>query len=240
MYDTFDRIYGINPVFEVVRAGRRQIKTAFLNKDGTNNPRLKKLAAFLSAHTVEIQWTDKNTLFNLCGTREHQGAVIEAAPFPYSPFAELIGQPRLILLDSIQDPHNVGAILRSAEAFGWHNALLPRRGAPLLIPSVIKSSAGAAEHLNVAVNCSPNQYVKIALQNNYTVVALDGDGKTSLEELKKNNHEKILLVAGGEDSGVSQFILNSASCIAAIPQQGHINSLNASVAAAIALYLLKK
>lgn len=235
-----ERIYGINPVFEAVCAGRRQIMRVWLNREGTVNPRQKKLASFLASKNIPIEWTDKAKLFDLCGTREHQGAVLDSGPFQYTPYADMLGAPRLLLLDSIEDPHNAGAIMRSAEVFGWKNILLPRRGAPLVTPSVAKSSAGACEHLNIACNCSANQYVKIALDEGYEVASLDGSGKVSLESIKEKAPEKLLLVAGGENSGVSQFILNCSTYIAAIQQHGRINSLNASVAAGIALFVLQE
>ncbi|MBP5638629.1 MAG: RNA methyltransferase [Victivallales bacterium] len=231
-------IYGINPVFEAVRAERREIVRAWINKDSNNNPRLKKLIQYLGSKNIHVEFADKARLFDLTGTREHQGAVLEASPFPHTPFAEMIGSERMVLLDSIEDPHNIGAIMRTAEAMGWKNVLLPRHGSPLILPSVCKSSAGAVEHLNVAVNCSANQYVKIAMENGYDVIALDGGGKTSLESFRGNMPEKVLLVVGGENAGVSQFILNTCTHVASIHQQGRINSLNASVAAAIAIYLL--
>ena len=239
MQEAEERIYGINPVFEAVSARRREIYRVWLNRDGTANPRQKKLASFLTSREIKIEWADKAKLFELCGTREHQGAVLDSGPFPYTPFADMLGESRLVLLDSIEDPHNVGAIMRSAEVFGWKNVLLPRRGAPLVIPSVAKSSAGACEHLNIACNCSPNQYVKIAIDEGYAVASLDGAGKTTLESIKAAGEGKLLLVVGGENSGVSQFILNISRYIAAIPQVGHVNSLNASVAAGIALYELR-
>ncbi|MGI5924707.1 MAG: RNA methyltransferase [Lentisphaerae bacterium] len=235
---TSDCIYGINPVFEVVRAGRRQISRVWLNKDGGNNPRLRKLAQFLDSRQAPVAWVDRAALFDLCGSREHQGAVIEASAFEYTPFVDMLESSRLVLLDSIEDPHNVGAIMRSAEAFGWENVLLPRRGSPLILPSVVKASAGACEHLRVAVNCSANQYMRIAQEAGYAVVALDASGKVSLEDVRAAEPEKLLLVVGGEDSGVSQFIINNAEYVAAIAQKGRINSLNASVAAALALYVL--
>ena len=239
MNENAERIYGINPVFEAVRAGRREIFRVWLNKDGNANPRQKKLAGFLASRNIFIEWADKAKLFELSGTREHQGAVLDSGPFPYTPFADMLDAPRLVLLDSIEDPHNVGAIMRSAEVFGWQNILLPRRGAPLVIPSVAKSSAGACEHLRIACNCSPNQYVKIALEAGYFVAALDGAGKATMEQIREMNNPKLLLVAGGENSGVSQFILNCASAVVSIPQSGHVNSLNASVATGIALYVLR-
>ena len=231
-------ICGINPVFEAVRAARREIARAWINKDGGNNPRLKKLTQFLASRGIHTEFTDKMKLFELTRTREHQGAALEVSPFPHTPFADMLGASRMVLLDSIEDPHNIGAIMRTAEAMGWKDVLLPRHGSPLILPSVCKSSAGAVEHLNVAVNCSANQYVKIAMEEGYDVVALDGSGKASLEDIRAASPEKLLLVVGGENAGVSQFILNTCTHVAAIPQRGKINSLNASVAAAIAIYLL--
>lgn len=231
-------LYGINPAFETIRAGRRAIHRAYINQEADNNPRLKKLVQFLRSKQISTEFTNKGKLFDLCQTREHQGVVLDAEAFPHTPFADMIGSPRMVLLDSIEDPHNEGAIMRSAEIFGWNNILLPRRGVPLLLPSVIKASAGACEHLQIAVNCSANQYCKIAKDEGYTIVALDGGGKTSLEDLRAQRIEKLLLVVGGENAGVSQFILNMADHVAAITQKGKINSLNASVAAGLALYLL--
>lgn len=231
-------LYGINPVFEAIRAGRRQLVRLYLNQGSEQNPRLRKLAQVAEKYQVAIEPVDKSRLFDLCQTREHQGCVLEAGSFPYTPFAEVLGENRLLLLDNIEDPHNVGAIARTAEALGWRNLLLPRRGCPLLLPSVVKAAAGACEFLQVAVNCAGNQYVKIALDEGYTVVSLDASGQTPLEEVKTLQVEKMLLVVGGENTGVSQFILNNSTHIAAIKQTGKINSLNASVAAALALYLL--
>lgn len=233
-----DFIYGLNPAFEVVLAGRRQLFRLYLANGSAANPRLKKLEQLAQSRGVAVEWADKARLFDLCQTRDHQGAVLEAAGFPYTPFADMLGEDRLVLLDNLEDPHNVGAIMRSAEALGWKNILLPRRGVPLLLPSVLKTSAGAGEHLNIAVNCSANQYVKIALEAGYTVVSLDASGKISLEEIRDRKPEKLLLVAGGENAGVSQFVLNCSTYVAAIRQYGRINSLNASVAAALALYVL--
>ncbi|MFA6929014.1 MAG: RNA methyltransferase [Lentisphaeria bacterium] len=233
-----DFLYGINPAFEAIRAGRRSMIRLYLSQGSEQNPRLKKLAQVAEKYQVPMEFVDKALLFDFCQTREHQGCVLETGPFPYTPFAELLGEKRLLLLDNIEDPHNVGAIARTAEALGWRNMLLPRRGCPLLLPSVVKAAAGACEFLQVSVNCASNQYVKIALEEGYSVVSLDGAGPIPLEDIRDKQLDKLLLVVGGENSGVSQFILNHSSHIAAIRQSGKINSLNASVAAALALYLL--
>jgi len=234
-----DYLYGINPVTEAILAGRRTI-TRVVSAEGTEaNPRMRHLLNAARKAGIPVSRMPRAKVSELAGTRENQGVVAECGPFSYTPFAEMLGAPRMVLLDNIDDPHNIGAVMRTAEVLGWKNVLLPRRGAALVLPSVAKSAAGACEYLNIAVNCSANQYVKIALEAGYAVVALDGGGDKSLEAVRDMKPEKVLLVVGGEDSGVGQFIKMNASHVCAIPQSGHVNSLNASVAAALALYMLK-
>lgn len=233
-------LYGLNPGFEAVLAGRRDLRRILLNEQSRNRPRFRTLEGLARERNIRLEWKDKGRLSQLAGTREHQGVVVETGPFPYTPFEELLGRPRMVLLDNIEDPHNVGAILRSAEVFGFDGVLLARRGSPGVRPSVVKASAGAAEHLHIAINCSANQYVKIAGDEGYDVVALDGKGQNTLEETAAAAPERLLLVVGGENKGVRQFILNTATAVVRIPQAGHVNSLNASVAAGIALYALAR
>ncbi len=234
-----DYLYGINPVTEAILAGRRAL-TRVCHAEGTEaNPRMRRLLNAARKAGVPVSCLPRAKVSEMANTRENQGVVAECGPFPYTPFAEILGAPRMVLLDNIDDPHNIGAIMRTAEVLGWKNVLLPRRGAALVLPSVAKSAAGACEYLNIAVNCSANQYVKIALEAGYAVVALEGEGDKSLEDVRDLKPEKLLLVVGGEDSGVGQFIKMNATHVCAIPQSGHVNSLNASVAAALALYILK-
>ena len=234
-------IYGINPAFEVVRAGRRRVQAAFLNQAAVGNPRLKKLSTFLQQKVVPVEWTDKGRLSQLSGTREHQGVLLLTSGYPYVAYGDLIGSSsRLLVPDNIEDPQNLGAILRSTEAFGFDGTLLPRRGVPGVLPSVVKASAGATEHLAIARNGATNQYVRTALAEEYCVVALDCGGDCSLEELSHVAHPKLMLVVGGENRGVGQFVLNSATHVVSIDQRGKVNSLNASAAAAIALFMLSR
>ena len=233
-------IYGINPCFEVIRSGRRTVKQAYLNKTATNNPRLKKLARFLESRGIPTQQVDKYRLFQLSKSKEHQGAVIKASPYPYVRFDALLESKRLLLLDNVEDPHNVGAILRSAEIFGFHSVLLPIKGVPEVYPSVVKVSAGASEHLPIAKECSANTYFRKAKARGYKVIALDEKGDLDINTLKNEPMDNMLLVIGGEDKSVGQFILNSADYVAYIAQRGKVNSLNASVAAGIAMFVLGK
>jgi len=141
-------------------------------------------------------------------------------------------------LDNVEDPHNVGAILRSAEIFGFHAVLLPLKGVPEIYPSVVKVSAGASEYIHIAKECSANTYIRKARAHGYKVIALDEKGNFDINTLKHEDMDKMLLVIGGEDKSVGQFILNSADRVAYIAQKGKMNSLNASVAAGIAMFAL--
>jgi 23S rRNA (guanosine2251-2'-O)-methyltransferase len=231
-------IYGINPAFEVVRAGRRTVYEAYLNKAASNQPRIRKLSQYLERMNVPIQWVDKGRLNDLASSRDHQGAVLKVKPYSYQSSETFWDRPRILLLDNVEDPHNIGGILRSAEIFGFHTVLLSLKGVPEIYPSVVKVSAGATEFLDIAKDATANHYVQTAKERGYQVVALDGSGETDIHEVRDKLSGKVLVVIGGEDRSVGQFILNQADFVAAIPQKGRINSLNASVAAGIALFAL--
>ncbi len=231
-------VYGINPCFEIIRGGRRKIYRAFIAVNSDRNPRIKKLTEYLNSKQVPIELVDKGRLFELSKSTEHQGAVIKCSPYPYAPFSEMLNQKKILMLDNVEDPHNVGAILRSAEIFGFHSVVIPSRGVPEIYPSIVKVSAGACEHINIAREDSANGYFKKAFDAGFEIVALDEEGKFDLEDLRNQSIEKIMLVIGGEGKSVGQYIINNAQYVASIRQQGKINSLNASVAAGIAMFVL--
>ena len=128
--------------------------------------------------------------------------------------------------------------MRSAEIFGFQGVCLPSRGVPEVYPSVVKVSSGATEFMQIARDASANQYARKAAEEGYQIAALDMNGDTTLDTLRAAAPEKLLLVIGGEDKSVGQFILNMADHIIGIPQFGRVNSLNASVAAGIAMHAL--
>ncbi|MFP4540160.1 MAG: 23S rRNA (guanosine(2251)-2'-O)-methyltransferase RlmB [Opitutales bacterium] len=238
---TKEFLYGLNPLFEALRAGRRTFQTAFLSEISTRSGRQKALHERLVRDGVPIEWCDKGRLHQLCGAKEHQGVVARCSPYPYTPHEAVLegGARRILLLDNVEDPHNVGAILRSAEVFGFDHVLLPIKGVPEVYPSVVKVSAGAAEHMQIAKDCNANKYVQLAQKAGYAIAALDAKGTHALGDFAKDPPEKLLLVIGGEDKSVGQYILNEADAILSIPQAGKINSLNASVAASLAMYELR-
>lgn len=233
-------LYGLNPAFECLRANRRTIHEAFVNEKTATSPRLKTLARLLDEKGIRLNLTDKGRLHQLCGSSEHQNVVLRTSRYPYVSHEECLTADRVLLLDNVEDPHNVGAILRSAEVFGFYHILLPTKGVPEVYPSVSKVSAGAVEFLNISRDCNAVKYTQKAIDAGYTVAALDAKGTVMLDDFAKDPQLPLLVVIGGEDKGVGQFILNHAQVKLAIPQSGRINSLNASVASSITLYSLRK
>lgn len=233
-------LYGINPAFEIVRAGRRRIYRAYLADTIRTTGRTTKFLELLKKAGAKTEFVNKGRLFDLCRTTEHQGVVVEVDSYPYSIFQQLLKYNRLLLLDNIEDPQNVGAILRSAEAFGWRHVLLSSHGTAGIYPSVVKASAGATEYLQIARDHSANYYVREAVKNDWTIVALDSAGKTAISEFEIPPDARVILVIGGEHKAVGQLILNTAHYVVKIPLRGRILSLNASVAAGIAFYVISK
>jgi len=235
---TREYIYGINPAFEVVRGARRKVYAAYISESSARNPRMKKLAAFLERSEIPVEWVEKGRVRDLSGSKDNQGVVLKCGVYPYVPFDEISGAEKIMLLDNVEDPHNVGAILRSAEIFGFKCVLLPIRGVPDIYPSIVKVSAGATEFMQICKDSNSNAYIKRLLEAGYTVISLDGSGDADAHTLKDRIDGPFVLVIGGEDKGVGQFILKQSDYIMGITQQGRLNSLNASVAAGIAMYAL--
>jgi 23S rRNA (guanosine2251-2'-O)-methyltransferase len=233
-------LYGLNPAFECLRAGRRAVHEGYINEQTADSARLKTLSRILEERSIPVRLVDKGRLHQLSGSSEHQNVVLKTDRYPYAPCGECLEADRVLLLDNVEDPHNVGAILRSAEVFGFHHILLPVKGVPEIYPSVAKVSAGAVEFLRIARDCNAVRYTQKALDAGYTVAALDARGDVPLDAFARDTPFPLLVVIGGEDKGVGQFILNNATVTLAIPQSGRINSLNASVAASLTLYALRR
>ncbi|MDF3127922.1 RNA methyltransferase [Kiritimatiellaeota bacterium B1221] len=231
-----EALYGMHAVQEALRARKRN--HVELQIDNNASPdRFKALVRLANEFAVRIHHCSKHELFESCGSKQHQGVVLITTSFPYSDLTdEVFQRPKLLLLDNLEDPRNAGAILRSANLFGFNTVLLPLKGGAGIYPSVVKTSAGASEHLDIIRAANSTKYFQRALKSGYRTVALDAQGKNTLAEVPATDTRPLMLIMGGEDKRIGQYILNEAEVVASIPQQGNINSLNASVAAGIALY----
>ncbi len=227
-------IYGINPAYEVLFSGKRTVKELLYSD--TKNPRVRKLLEIAKVKNIPSKVEEKGVMITLCGSRNHQGIVLHVSDYPYVQLTDMLDEKRFLLLDNIEDPHNLGAILRTAEVFGFKNVLLSNRGTPEIYASVVKVSAGATEHLSICKERNANNYVNRLKELDYKIIVLDENGKTDISSVKSNLPDKFVLVIGGEDRSVGQYIINCADYVVSFKQKGKINSLNASVAAAIGMY----
>jgi 23S rRNA (guanosine2251-2'-O)-methyltransferase len=231
-----EALYGTHAVLEALRAQKRNAVELQLDENAPRE-RFQPLIRAANDYGVRVHTCSKHELFESCGSKQHQGAVLITTSYPYSPLTdEVFTRPRLLLLDNIEDPRNAGAILRSAHLFGFNTILLPLKGGAGIYASVVKTSAGASEHLDIIQAANSTKYFQRARKAGYRTVALDARGDTVLSEIPVDDSRPLFMILGGEDKRIGQFILNESEIVARIPQQGNINSLNASVAAGIALY----
>ncbi len=229
-------IYGRNPVKEAYQAGKT-VDKLFVQK-GLNDPALSKVMKLAKDERTVISYADKAMLDKLSGGGNHQGVVAALTDFEYCELEDILAaandEPLLVvLLDGITDPHNLGAILRSAECFGAHGVVIPKHRSATVNDTVIKVSSGAAEHIKVAKVTNINDAIRWLKEQNVWVYATDFDGKPPKSA---NLTGDIAIVVGSEGEGIHRLTKQLCDDVLTIPQYGEVNSLNASVATGIVLY----
>jgi len=227
---------GRNPIREALKAGRDIEKLLVLKGELSGSAReIVQLAR--EAHIV-VQEVEKVRLDELA--HNHQGLVAFASAYQYSTVEAMLEEaaaknedPFLILLDGVTDPHNLGAIIRSAECVGAHGVIVPERRSVGLTPAAVKASAGAVEHMKVARVVNLSRTIEELKEKNIWTYALDMDG----EDYERVNFKGgVALVVGSEGEGVSRLVVERCDQKVSLPMAGHIDSLNASVAAGIMMY----
>ena len=188
---------------------------------------------------IRVQFVDRKVLDKESETRRHQGVIAFTTDYEYFDLDEIIENKKdpengfIVLCDGIEDVHNLGSILRVAECAGADGVVIPKSGSASVTESVVRISAGAAEHIKVAKVANLNQAIEKLQANGYWVYALEAGGEDIYAENFKGH---VALVVGGEDSGVKRLTKEKSDKILSIPLQGRVNSLNASVALGIAVY----
>ncbi|ABY92151.1 23S rRNA (guanosine(2251)-2'-O)-methyltransferase RlmB [Thermoanaerobacter brockii subsp. lactiethylicus] len=231
-------IFGRNPVIEAIKSGK-EIEKIYVSKTAGGN--ISKIINFAKEAGIVVSTTDNDTLSELAGSRNHQGVVALSAVYKYFEVDDLLEyaeqkkeKPFLLILDEITDPHNLGAIIRSAEAFGVHGIIIPKRRAVGVNATVVKTSAGAVEHMRIAKVSNINNTIRDLKERGLWIVGTDVNAEKSFEEL--NYDFPVAFVIGNEGKGVSKLVLQNCDFVVKIPMKGKINSLNASVAASILIY----
>ncbi|MEF9934807.1 MAG: 23S rRNA (guanosine(2251)-2'-O)-methyltransferase RlmB [Clostridium sp.] len=231
-------IEGRNPVLEALKSGRNIDKIVISKGDVEGS--IKVIISKARDKGIIVQEVDKKVLDTLSVTKSHQGVIAKVSPFEYSEVddifevASLKGEdPFVIILDEIEDPHNFGSIIRTANACGAHGIIIPKRRSALVTQTVLKVSAGAAEGIKVAKVTNLNQTIKDLKARGLWIMGTDMDGEVCY---KSNLSGPVGLVIGSEGHGMGRLIKESCDIIVQIPMKGTINSLNASVAGGIIMY----
>ena len=232
-----DTVYGVHPVAELVRAGRRKLRRLLVSDMG----RFQELEKCLNGLPIpRPDVCGKEACFKKAGSSQHQGVVAEVGPYPYVDWHELLdyegdSAPFILALDGLTDTHNVGAILRSALCAGVTGVTLRNHHAAMVTPAVAKASAGACEHLQIALVSNQTMFLKSAVQADFNIAGLDMNGQNIWSDPVPWK-EPLVIVIGEEGKGLSRLVSKSCDQILSIPMKGGLDSLNASVAAAVAMF----
>lgn len=233
-----DIIAGRNPVTEALKSGRNIEK--LLISRGELSGAIKVIAAMAKEQGIPIKETDSRKLDFMCGNANHQGVVAVAAVKEYVSVDEILRiaenkgeNPFIIILDNIEDPHNLGAIIRTAECAGAHGIIIPKRRAAGLTYSVGKASAGAYEYMPVARVTNIPTVIDDLKTKGLWIYGADMNGATYCSGDLKG---AAALVIGSEGKGLQRLVKEKCDVILSLPMLGKINSLNASVAAGVLMY----
>lgn len=235
---SLSRIEGRNAVLEAFRSGRTIDKLFVL--DGCKDGPIQSVLREARKSGTVIQFVDKERLNRMSETKKHQGVIAAASAYAYASVEDILAkaeekgeEPFVILLDNIEDPHNLGAVIRTANLAGAHGVIIPKRRASGLTATVAKASAGAINYTPVAKVTNLSQTIQELKERGIWFVCADMDGELMY---RQNLKGPIGLVIGNEGEGVSRLVKEHCDFTASIPMKGEIGSLNASAAAAVLAY----
>lgn len=234
-------IPGRHSVFEVLQASRRQVYRLLIADGVQEKGRLIEVLSICSRRRIPLERVPRTRLDTLA--EGHQGVCLEAGEYPYCSIDEIMAvakernEPSFVLvLDALQDPQNMGTLLRTAEAVGVHGVLLPLRRTATITPAVVRASSGASEHLIIAQS-NLAQGLGYLKENGVWVIGLDGGLQAQpLQHVRLDG--PIALVVGNEGQGMRQLVQKTCDVLLRLPMRGRVESLNAAVAGSVALYLV--
>ena len=221
------RVYGKNVDKEILK-NKKKIKKAYIYEKFNDNEILNKL----KENNIPCKLLDKIALDNMeNGT--HQGIILEIDDYKYKYLDELLDNDIIVILDHLEDPHNFGAIIRTCEAAGITSIIIPKDRSVKVNATVMKTSVGALENVDVCMVTNLVNTIKTLKENGYWIIGTDMEG-TDYKQIDYKG--KIAIIIGSEGKGLSRLTEENCDFIAKIPMYGKVNSLNASVAAALIIY----
>jgi 23S rRNA (guanosine2251-2'-O)-methyltransferase len=233
-------ITGRNPVYETLRARRRTCFRLLVSQGAQEKGRLLEILQFCQQRRISIEYVPRPRLDAIA--EGHQGVALEASAYPYCALQDILSlaearseAPFLLILDALQDPQNLGTLLRTAEGVGVHGVLLPLRQTVTVTPAVVNASSGASEHLLIA-QANLAQAIAALKEAGVWVVGLHG-GREAEPAGRVRLDGPIALVVGSEGQGMRPLIRESCDILMRLPMRGKVESFNAAVAGSIALYL---
>ena len=239
-----DQIEGRNSVIELLESGRDVNK--ILVARGEKHGSIHKIITMARERKIVVTEIERSKLNRIAQTPNHQGVIAIVPPFAYCEVDDILElanakneMPFLLILDGIEDPHNLGSIIRTAETAGVHGIIIPKRRAAQVNSTVSKVSAGAVEYMKIARVNNINETIRYLKQKGIWICGTDMD--TDIIYTKQDYRIPIAIVIGSEGFGMSRLVKENCDFIVKIPMKGQINSLNASVSAGIIIYeVLKK
>ncbi|MCQ2010642.1 MAG: 23S rRNA (guanosine(2251)-2'-O)-methyltransferase RlmB [Sporolactobacillus sp.] len=230
-------IIGRHPVSEAIRSGR-EINKVWLNKEGKG---LSELLDLIKSNGIAFQFVPKQKLDQLSKSAQHQGVVASIAAYRYAELDDLFAlaesrgeQPFFMMLDNVEDPHNLGSVLRTADAAGCHGVIIPKRHSVGLTSIVAKASTGAIEYVPVVRVANLASTMEVLKKRGVWFAGTAADGS---EDYRSADFSiPICLVIGNEGAGMSQLVRKKCDFLISLPMRGKVTSLNASVAASLLMY----
>ena len=240
---TSEWLYGRNATIETLRAGRRRPRR-LLVAGGAREAGLRPIMEAAARAKLTPTETPRDGLDRLVAGANHQGVLLEVGPYPYADPDELLateveGGPLFLLLDQLQDPQNVGTLLRSAEAIGVTGVLIPEHRAAAITPAVANASAGATEWLKIARVTNLTRTIGQLKERGVWIAGLEGVPEAQPIDAA-NLGGALALVVGSEGGGISRLVRESCDFLVRLPMRGQIGSLNAAVAGSIGLYAVDR
>ena len=233
-------LYGFHPVYEALRVGRRTFHEIYISNQ-VHAKRIRQITSTAALRHLPIKEVDPARLQSIAGAVSHQGVAAKVSAYPFVDVADLQqaaksgGHPvLLLLLDHIVDPHNLGAVIRTAVCAGVDGVIIPKDRSAHPSPAVSKVSSGALEHMRVAQVNNIVRVVKALKEDDLRIVGLDQNAKQSVYNVDLTG--AIGLVIGGEEKGIRSLVKQNCDFLISIPQTGGVGSLNASVAGAVVMY----
>jgi len=235
-----EMLYGINSVLEALKSGRRDFFAVYMAKKKISQ-RLEKVLTLTEAKKIPVEWVETSQLKSLTGTDQHQGIGARTSRFPLSGISDIIDiilqddtNHLLLLLDNVMDPHNLGALIRTALCVGVDGIIIPKHRSVSPTPAVSRASAGALEHIHLVQVTNMVSTIEALKEKGWWIAGME---KTSDQSIFSSDLKGyVAIVIGGEEKGIRPLVKKHCDFLMSIPQAGPVSSLNASVAGAVAMY----